>query len=109
MNLTINIKIICFYLLNLLLFLIVDKNEHRLIGCSLLYIFGLYLFKINWKLGLPFFAMAVGAAITEHIFIKYMKNTWSYKTPDIGEVPYWLIPLWGNAIIIINEATKLFN
>jgi hypothetical protein len=109
MNLNIIIKIICFYLLTVLLFLKIDNNEQRLIGTSILYLFGLFLFKINLKFGLLFISISLLTTATEHIYIKYMKNTWTYKNPQIGKVPYWLLPLWGNGIIIISEIIKLLN
>ena len=109
MNLKSIMKIICFYLLTVLLFLKFDKNEHRLIGSSLLYIFGLFLFKINLKFAFIYLSIALLTTITEHIYIKYMKNTWTYKNPHIGEVPYWLLPLWANGIIVISEVSKLLN
>jgi len=109
MNLNSIIKIICFYLLTVLFFLKIDNNEYRFIGSSLLYLFGLFLFKINLKFGLLFISIALLTTITEHIYIKHMKNTWTYKNPQIGKVPYWLLPLWGNGIIIISEIIKVLN
>jgi len=38
-----------------------------------------------------------------------MDNTWAYNTPEIGNIPYWLIPLWGIVVAIVIELYKIVS
>ena len=98
-------KIIILYFMVLLLFHVVHSNLIRFIILVLLYIFSIILFNINYKLGCLYFLIGILAAFTEHIFIKYINLSWDYRNPNFFTIPFWLIPLWGIAIIIIIETT----
>jgi len=108
MNKDMNIvKIIIVYFMVMLSFYIIHSNLMRFIVLLLLYIFSVILFNINYKLGFLYFLTGIGAALTEHIFIKYIHSSWDYRNPNLLTIPFWLIPLWGIAIIIIVETTTL--
>jgi len=100
-------KIILVYFMVLLIFYVVHSNLNRFILMILLYIFSIILFNINLKLGCLYFLIGIGAAFTEHVFIKYFNLSWDYRKPNFFTIPFWLIPLWGIAIIIIVETTTL--
>ena len=72
----------------------------------LLYILVIISFNINYKLGLIYFLLGICCAMTEHIFIKYFDLTWNYRKIDFETIPYWLIPLWAIAIVLIIEFYK---
>ena len=103
------VEVILLYLVTLVIYYHVTSNLNRFFIISFLYIISLLVFKINYKLGLFYFILAIGAALTEHIFIKYLKYTWDYRKPDVLLIPYWLIPLWALAIIVITQLSKIFN
>ena len=99
------IRIVVLYTLTILLYLNTKSNKIRFIWSLLLYVFGVILLRVNYKSAVSYFALAVCATITEHIFIKYMDSTWDYRKPDRYLVPYWLVPLWALAILIIVHST----
>ena len=107
MNKDMNIvKIIIVYFMVMLSFYIIHSNLMRFIVLFLLYIFSVILFNINYKLGFLYFLTGIGAALTEHIFIKYIHSSWDYRNPNLLTIPFWLIPLWGLAIIIVTELSN---
>ena len=102
-------NIFIIYILVLVLFYNIDDNLSRFLLTTILYINSLLLFKVKYSMGILYLLLAIGASFTEFIFIKYMKNSWEYKNPDITLIPNWLIPLWGIAIIIIIQISNKFN
>jgi hypothetical protein len=110
MNKDMNIvKIIIVYFMVMLSFYIIHSNLMRFIVLLLLYIFSVILFNINYKLGFLYFLTGIGAALTEHIFIKYIHSSWDYRNPNLLTIPFWLIPEWGLAIIIVTELSIIFT
>jgi|TARA_B110000037_G_scaffold34305_1_gene41603 hypothetical protein len=53
--------------------------------------------------------VGIGAALTEHVFIKYITLSWDYRKPNFLTIPFWLMPLWGIAIILIMEIDAIFK
>lgn len=102
-------KIIIIYFIVLLLFYFIHSNLYRFILLLLLYIFSVFIFNINFIFGCFYFLLAIGASITEHIFIKYITLSWDYRNPNLFTIPYWLIPLWGIAVILILETSSIFK
>lgn len=102
-------KIIILYYLVLLFFYVIHSNLYRHIISVLIYIFSIIIFNINFKLGCLYFFLAIGAVFTEHIFIKYINLSWNYRNPDFFSIPFWLIPLWGIALILIIETINVFR
>ena len=103
------VKIIIVYFMVMLSFYSIHSNLIRFIVLLLLYIFSVVLFNINYKLGFLYFLTGIGAALTEHIFITYFHLSWDYRKPNLLSIPFWLIPLWGLAIIIVTEMSIIFN
>ena len=97
------VKILGLYILVLIFFYFIQSNLNRLIGTILLFLFSNFLFKINYKLGCFYFLLGIVAAFTEFLFINYINLSWNYRNPDVFSIPFWLIPLWGIAIIFISE------
>jgi hypothetical protein len=102
-------KIIIIYFLILSLFYVVQSNVNRFILSTLLYIFSIFIFDIDYKLGCLYFLIGCGAAFTEHIFIRHISLSWDYREPNFYTIPLWLIPLWSLAIILILEMISLFT
>jgi hypothetical protein len=100
------IKIGALYIILLSIFYSIKSNFNRFILTLLLYIFTVYTLNINYKYGIYYLIIALCCVFTEHIFIKYIKLSWDYRNPDILSVPYWLIPLWGIAIVFIIKLSK---
>lgn len=93
------VSIIIIYILILTIFKITYKNSHRFILLCILLVLSCVLLKD--KKIVPYLLLGLCAALTESIFIIYLPNTWSYKTPEIFEIPYWLVPLWSIAILLV--------
>ena len=100
------IKIFIIYILLLVIFYIFHNDKIRLLFLSLLFILCIFLFNINNKLAILYIFIALCSIITEAILITFFSNTWLYKNPNIINIPYWLFPLWGIAIIFINELSN---
>jgi len=60
-------------------------------------------------MALLYLFLATCAVFTEYIFIRFFNDTWDYRKPDQLLVPYWLIPLWSVAIVIITSLYGLFK
>jgi hypothetical protein len=102
-------KIMTMYFIVLLLFYVIHSNLNRFIISILLYIFSIIIFNIDYKLGCLYFLVGIGAALTEHVFIKYITLSWDYRKPNFLTIPFWLMPLWGIAIILIMEIDAIFK
>ena len=93
------ISIIIIYILTLNIFNFASKNSHRFILLCILLVLSCFLLKD--KKIVYYLLLGLCAALTESIFIIYLPNTWSYKIPEIFEIPYWLLPLWSIAILLV--------
>ena len=102
-------KIFIVYFTLLLLVYNVHSNLNRFLTLILFYIFTTRLFNINFNLGFLYFLIGIAAAFTEHIFIKYINESWDYRNPNFFTIPLWLIPLWGIAILLIIETVSIFT
>ena len=102
------VKLLFIYISVLILFYKITHNNPRLFATLSLFITTSYLFNVPYHFAIFYLFMSSGAAFSEHL-VSNMKNTWIYKNTDIGLIPYWLIPLWGIAIIIIIEAYKVIS
>lgn len=102
-------KIIIVYLTLLLLVYNIHSNLNRFVTLILFYLYTARLFNINSKLALLYFLIGIAAAFTEHIFIKYINESWDYRNPNFLTIPLWLIPLWGIAILLIIETVSIFR
>ena len=102
-------KIIIVYFTLLLLVYNIYSNLNRFVTLILFYLYTAQLFNINSKLALLYFLIGIGAAFTEHIFIKYINESWDYRNPNFFTIPLWLIPLWGIAILLIIETVSIFR
>ena len=89
------------YLLTLLVFFLFDDNNLRFILTFISYIISCELYRLNWYKRIIYLLLAVICVITESIFINLFNETWTYKINDLFGIPFWLIPLWGIAILLI--------
>jgi len=97
------------YLLVLLIFFKQNKNLNRFILLLVLYLlFSLYI-ELDIQLIIIYLVLSVICVLTESFFINFLDNTWEYKKPDIIGIPYWLVPLWGIAILLIVQCKKLLD
>ena len=103
------VKLLIFYFATMILYFGVVDKKLRFMFTFLIYILGVLMFRISLKSSILYLLIGVAAVITEHIFIKYFVNTWDYRKPDILEVPYWLFPLWGIAVIIIVQLSTMIK
>ncbi len=78
----------------------------RFMLLSVLYFIAISAFNISYNRALLLVFISVAASIVEHIYIQYIESTWDYRKPDVGNVPYWLVPLWSIAIVVITELSK---
>lgn len=101
------IKILFLYLLNFILYFNITSNYNRFIFTLFLYLFSIIMFKIDYKDAVLYFVIAICCSITEYFFIKFIRHSWDYRKPDLYLIPYWLIPLWTIAVVIITEIVKL--
>ena len=94
------------YLLTLLIF-IIEKNNLRRFTYGLLLYF-LFCFNIGIKIKniLVYLVISVVCVLTESIFVNFFDETWEYKNPDILGIPYWLIPIWSIAIILVVQINE---
>ena len=100
-------KIIAIYLLTFAIFYTIEKKCLRLIFASIIYILCLYTFNIKFNIALFYIFIAIGCVITESIYITFCKDTWNYRNPDIINIPYWLIPLWSIAFLLIIQTVNI--
>ncbi len=104
-----SLKIIVIYILLLIIFYNIREKNIRLIYTSIIYLLCIYLFDIDYKLAILYIIIAIGCVITEAIYIHFFNETWKYINPDIINIPYWLIPFWSIAILIIVESANVIK
>ena len=102
-------KIIAIYVLTFLTFYEIEQNKLRLIYASFIYLISIYLFNVKWTLAILYICIAIACVITESLYVTFCKNTWVYKTPDIINLPYWLLPLWSIAFLLMIELINIVN
>jgi hypothetical protein len=102
-------KIISIYVLTFLIFYKIENKNIRLIFTSLIYLFCIHLFNIDINMAIFYIFIAIGCAVTESIYITFCKDTWNYRNPDIINIPYWLIPLWSVAFLLIIETVNILK
>ena len=96
-------KVLILCILTMLLFWYNAASVTRFVLSMLLYFIAIVAFNISYSRGVFFVLIGSAAAIVESIFIQYMDATWEYRAPDIFRIPYWLIPLWSIAIVVITQ------
>ena len=96
-------KVFILCILTMLVFWYNTASVTRFVLSVLLYLTAIIVFNISYSRGAFFVLMGSAAAIVESIFIQYMDATWEYRSPDIFRIPYWLIPLWSIAIVVITQ------
>ena len=94
------------YLLTLLVFFLFNDKNLRFILTFISYIVSCELYRINWYTRIVYLLLAIICVITESIFINLFEETWNYKNVDLFGIPFWLIPLWGLAILLIVNINK---
>ena len=97
------------YITLLLIFFNIESNINRLVSLLLLYIVSIIMFKIKYIIGIVSFFVAILCTATDHIIIKYSKFSWYYIKPDLFTIPLWLVPVWGLAIILSVETTRILK
>ena len=103
------IKLIILYLTIIITYYVHISNMYRYVITSLIYICSIYIFNINYKLGFIYILIAILISFTEYIFIKYIKESWDYRNPNLGKIPIWLFPLCGVAIVAITQTIDVYN
>lgn len=103
------IKLFILYLTIMVTYYIYISNMYRFVITLLIYIYSIYIFNINYKLGFVYILIAILMCFTEYIFIKYINKYWDYRNPNLGELLIWLFPLWGIAIIGITKTIDVYN
>ena len=97
------------YLLVLLIFIKEKKNLNRFLLSLFLYLlFSLYI-GLDIQSIIIYLVLSVICVLTESFFVNFLDNTWEYKKPDVIGIPYWLVPLWGIAILLIVQFKKLLD
>lgn len=94
------------YILTLLTFHKIKDKYQRFFITNIIYIVFGTLTDYNMKMLIIYYILAIICVGTESIFINFFDETWKYKNPDIIEVPFWLVPLWGIAILLIINISK---
>lgn len=100
-------KIIAIYVLTFLTFYEIEQNKLRLIYASFIYLISIYLFNVKWTLAILYICIAIACVITESLYVTFCKDTWEYKTPDIINIPFWLLPLWSIAFLLMIELINI--
>jgi hypothetical protein len=106
-NIIIVSKIIAIYVLTFLTFYEIEQKKLRLIYASFIYLISIYLFNVKWTLAILYICIAIACVITESLYVTFCKDTWVYKTPDIINIPYWLLPLWSIAFLLMIELINI--
>ncbi len=97
------------YLLVLLIFIKEKENMNRFLLSLVLYLlFSLYI-GLDIQSIIIYLVLSVICVLTESFFVNFLDNTWEYKKPDVIGIPYWLVPLWGIAILLIVQFKKLLD
>ena len=96
-------KVFILCILTMLVFWYNTASVTRFVLSVLLYLTAIIVFNISYSRGVFFLLLGSAAAIVESIFIQYMDATWEYRAPDTFRIPYWLIPLWSIAIVVITQ------
>lgn len=99
-------KIVVIYILLLLIFYSIQNKHLRFIYVTSIYLLCTYLFNINYKISILYVIIAICCVITESIYINLLDETWKYINPDVISIPYWLIPIWSIAILLIVESVN---
>ena len=89
------------YLLTLLVFFLFNDKNIRFLLTLTSYLLSCELYKIDWYKRIIYIFLACVCVLTESIFINLFDNTWEYKIDDFIGIPFWLIPLWGMAILLV--------
>ena len=108
-NILFSIKTIAIYIGLFLVYYNFTQNNIRLILSGLLYVVCLYLFGINYKLGILYIVIAIAFVITESIYINFCDESWKYTNPDIIGIPYWLTFIWSIVTVIITEGVAIMK
>jgi hypothetical protein len=74
---------------------------------ALLYFVATFAFNISHNRSLFLVFMGIVASMVENGYIQHIASTWDYRKPDVGNIPYWLVPLWSIAMVVITELSKL--
>jgi len=96
------LRLVLYYLSILLMFYKVTNSKKRFIYGMIIYIFGIYLFNRSVNNMILYFIIGILAAVTEIIFITQFNETWDYRKYDLYKIPYWLIPLWAQCVLLIS-------
>ena len=102
-------KIIAIYILTFVLFYKIDNKNLRLIYASFIYLISIYLFNVKWTLTILYVCISIACVITESLYVTFCKDTWVYKKPDIINIPYWLLPLWSIAFLLMIELINILK
>lgn len=95
---------VVFLILNVLVVITLYKNN-LLTFLILLVIALIGLFKWKSKLTLIIFiCVGIIGPLLESLSISF--GAWSYSSPDILNIPLWLLILWGNAGAFIYQTTR---
>jgi len=100
-------KILAIYILTFVLFYKIDNKNLRLIVASIIYLLSVVLFNVKWTLAILYVFIALACVITESLYVSFCKDTWLYKKPDIINIPYWLLPLWSIAFLLMIELINI--
>ena len=98
--------IIFCYLIICTIFKVFDDVNVRTVASFCLFFYYAKHFNLKHTTILQYIFLAILASATEIIFITQFNDTWIYKKPDILHIPYWLIPLWAIAVLMISTLTK---
>ena len=103
------IKLLGTYVMLLIIFYYTPDANLRFFGVSFVFICCILLFNIDLYTTIFYIIFAICSALTESIYVIFFKETWTYKAADILSIPYWIIPIWGVAIVYISELTIMFR
>ena len=80
------------------MFKIVTSNFFRMLLTYAIFILSSFAYKEKYLL--RFIIMGILVAGGESLFIIHLKNAWTYKSPQVLQVPIWLPALWTLALLV---------
>lgn len=86
------------------MFKIVVSNFYRMVLTYAIFFVSSIAYKEKYLL--RFIIMGFLVAGGESLFIINLKNAWTYKSPQVLQVPIWLPPLWTLALLVSSNVLK---
>ena len=99
-----NITALIIFIITFSMFKIVISNFFRMLLTYLIFVLSSFAYKEKYLL--RFIIMGFLVAGGESLFIINLKNAWTYKSPQVLQVPIWLPALWTLALLVSSNTLK---